>query len=150
MTTRSPDPEDVRAHLSMLQNVISRMADNSRACKTWAVTLVAAILVVVARFGTTNGESSFDPEAALIALVPTALFWLMDSYYLALERAFRQSYNRFIQRFHADESSDGEVFKIAPCGSVPRHFWESQRSFAIWPFYPAMILLIVVFWMLLR
>ena len=50
MTTSEPSPEDVRAHLSMMQSVITRMADNSRACKTWALTLVAAILVVVTKF----------------------------------------------------------------------------------------------------
>ena len=68
----------------MLQDVITRMANNSRACKTWAVTLVAAILVVVARFGPTNYEMwfgdysvsriAFGADAVWIALIPTILF----------------------------------------------------------------------------
>ena len=91
MTASEQDREDIRVHLQMMQSVITRMADNSRACKTWAVTLVAAILVVVARFGTSSGETAIEPNAALIALVPTILFWVLDSYYLALERAFRNS-----------------------------------------------------------
>lgn len=128
-----------------MQSVIMRMAENSRACKTWAVTLIAAILVVVARFGGANDESAFEAEAALIALVPTILFWLLDSYYLALERAFRNSYNDFVTRLHSDDLKDAEVFKIVPTGSVPRLIWECQRSFAIWPFYLAVAVLIVVF-----
>ena len=150
MTSRCTEPEDIRAHLSMMQSVITRMAENSRACKTWAVTLVAAILVVVARFGASGEESAFEPEAALIALVPAVLFWLLDSYYLALERAFRASYNGFVARFHSGELECGEVFKIAPTGSVPRLIRECQKSFAIWPFYPAMLIVIVVFWWLLN
>ena len=134
----------------MVQSVITRMADNSRACKTWAVTLVAAILVVVARFGLTDDESALNANAVWIALVPTILFWLLDSYYLALERAFRGSYNGFVERLHADKLKDGEVFKIVPTGSVPRLIWECQGSFAIWPFYPAMLIVIVVFWWLLN
>ncbi|MCY4474555.1 MAG: hypothetical protein OXC83_03875 [Chloroflexi bacterium] len=143
-------PEDIRTHLSMMQDVISRMAENSRACKTWAVTLVAAILVVVARFGTSDDQSAFGAQAAWIALVPTVLFWLLDSYYLALERGFRESYNVFVKRFHARELKEGEVFMIAPSGSVPRQVLSCQKLFAIWPFYIAMVLVVAVLWMLLR
>ena len=70
----------VQTHLTMMQGVITRMAENSRSCKVWCVTLVAAVLVLVARTG--------EPQHALIALVPTLLFLFLDSYYLALERAF--------------------------------------------------------------
>ena len=39
----------VRAHLIILQGSIQRLADNSRACKTWCITLVSAVLVLLAR-----------------------------------------------------------------------------------------------------
>ena len=38
----------VQAHLGIIQGVIQRMATNSAACKTWCITIVSAILVVVA------------------------------------------------------------------------------------------------------
>ena len=41
----------VQTHLTMMQGVINRMAENSRSCKVWCVTLVAAVLVLVARTG---------------------------------------------------------------------------------------------------
>ena len=55
------DPSSVQAHLTIMQGVIQRMAENSRSCKVWCVTLVAATLVLVARTG--------EPQHALIALV---------------------------------------------------------------------------------
>ena len=33
----------VQKHLEIMQGVITRMAENSRSCKVWCVTLVAAV-----------------------------------------------------------------------------------------------------------
>ena len=84
----------VQAHLTIMQGVIQRMAENSRSCKVWCVTLVAATLVLVARTG--------EPRHALIALAPTALFYLLDAYYLMLEKRFRKSYNTFVGKVHVE------------------------------------------------
>ena len=145
MSDGGQDREDIRAHLSMMQSVITRMADNSRACKTWAVTLVAAILVVVARFGTTSGESAFGSEAALIALVPTILFWILDSYYLALERGFRESYDRFVERLHTSKLKNNEVFKIVPTRKIKSQTFACMWRFATVPLYGVVAIVIVVF-----
>ena len=56
----------VQTHLTMMQGVIGRMAENSRSCKVWCVTLVAAVLV----FGGPDWRSaaradSLGPDAAL-------------------------------------------------------------------------------------
>ncbi|MGN2393596.1 hypothetical protein ACTFO6_19145, partial [Pelomicrobium sp. G1] len=75
----------MQAHPSIAQAVIQRMASNSASCKAWCITLVAAILVIVADKG--------KPKYALIAVIPTVLFLVLDAYYLALERCFRVSYN---------------------------------------------------------
>ena len=82
----------VQAHLGIMQSVIQRMASNSSSCKTWCITLVSAILVIVAD----KGKSSY----ALFAVVPSLLFWALDVYYLALEKMFRQAYNSFIDKLH--------------------------------------------------
>ena len=96
----------VHKHLEIMQGVINRMAENSRSCKVWCVTLVAAILVLVARTG--------EPQHALIALVPALLFLFLDSYYLALERAFIASQNAFVAKLHAGEL---EPARFIPGGS---------------------------------
>jgi hypothetical protein len=71
----------VQAHLGISQAIIQRMAANSASCKTWCITLVSAILVIVA--------DKCKSQYALIAIVPIILFLVLDTYYLALERMFR-------------------------------------------------------------
>lgn len=85
------DSQAVQAHLGIMQDVIQRMASNSASCKTWCITLVSAILVVVADKG--------KPEYAWLALIPTVLFFALDAYYLALEKMFRLSYNNLLISF---------------------------------------------------
>ena len=91
-----------------MQGVINRMAENSRACKVWCVTLVAATLVLVARIG--------EPQHALIALVPTLLFLFLDSYYLALERAFIRSQNAFVGKLHRGELESADLYRVVQTG----------------------------------
>ncbi len=118
----------VQKHLEIIQGVIQRMAENSRSCKLWCVTLVAATLVLVARTG--------EPRHALIALIPTLLFLFLDSYYLALERAFIRSQNAFVAKLHEGKLKDADVYKVVPIGMnwllVIR---SAYSSLSIWPFY---------------
>ena len=130
----------VQKHLEIMQGVITRMAENSRSCKVWCVTLVAAVLVLVARTG--------EPQHALIAVVPTVLFLILDTYYLALERAFIGSYNGFVEKLHVGNLAVTDVYKIAPTGSIPKLFFDCLRSFSIWPFYPVVLATILLAWLL--
>ena len=124
------DPESgaVRTHLEIMQGVISRMADNSRSCKVWCVTLVAAVLFLSSR---TDGANQ-----VLIALAPAVLFWFLDSYYLSLERAFRGSYSAFAKKVREGEARVSDLYVVAPSGSVVRGvFWGMFCSVSVWPFY---------------
>lgn len=125
--TYGEDSAAVQAHLSIAQSVIQRMATNSSSCKAWCITLVSAILVIVADKG--------KPHYALIAVVPTFLFLVLDMYYLALERCFRQSYNNFIEKLHAGRVIAADLYAVTPTGSVVHTFFKSLTSFSIWPFY---------------
>ena len=73
--------EAVQSHLSILQSVIQRMASNSSSSKAWCITLVSAVLVIVADKG--------KPDYAYISFIPILLFLFLDAYYLALEKGFR-------------------------------------------------------------
>ena len=130
----------VQKHLEMVQGVITRMAENSRSCKLWCVTLVSAVLVLVAR--------TEKPDYALIALIPAVLFLVLDTYYLALERAFRESYDAFVRKLHEGVLTSEDPYRVAPSGSVPGHFVASLKSFSIWPFYPTLVLMIILGWSL--
>ncbi len=132
----------VQKHLEIMQGVIQRMADNSRSCKVWCVTLVSAILVLVARTG--------KAEHALIALAPTVLFYVLDAYYLALERGFRRSHERFVGKLHEERITDLDLYNVAPTGSTPRGtLWAMFKSFSILPFYAVVVATVALAWLLI-
>ncbi len=126
-STLEAGSEAVQAHLTMLQAVIQRMATNSASCKTWCVTLVSAVLVIVADKG--------KPQYVWLALVPTLLFLILDAYYLGLEWSFRNAYNDFIRKLHTQKLQLEDLFVIRPKGSVLELAAASIGSFAVWPFY---------------
>ena len=127
----------VQTHLTIMQGVIQRMAENSRSCKVLCVTLVAAILVFMARTG--------EPKHVLIALVPTVLLYLLDVYYLVLERRFRKSYKAFVEKVHAGEVRALDLYAVTPEGpTTPELLWSMLRSFSVLPLYSLMAVTVVL------
>jgi uncharacterized membrane protein len=126
----------VQAHLGILQSVIQRMAANSSSSKAWCITIVSAILVIVA--------DKSKPEFAWIAILPTFLFMCLDIYYLALEKGFRASYTSFVRKLHDGSLSSEDLYSISPNGNQSMHQWESFKSFSIWGFYIGLLLLIAI------
>ena len=126
--------EAVHAHLSIAQSVIQRMASNSASSKAWCITLVSAMLVVVADKG--------KPDYAWIAVVPAVLFLVLDAYYLALEKGVRDSYNGFIDKLHRGEIQSSDLYAVNPSGPMLKQFFKSLASFSVWPFYLIMLAMI--------
>lgn len=126
----------VQAHLQILQAIIQRMATNSTSCKAWCITIVSAILVLIADKG--------KPNLALLAFLPTFLFLALDAYYLALEKAFRTSYNSFVRKLHGNELQLDDLFSVIPRGDMTKHQIEALRSFSVWGFYGALAVLVLV------
>ena len=135
------DLSAIQAHLTMMQSVISRMAENSRSCKVWCVTLVAAVLVLVARTG--------EPQHALLALAPTLLFGILDSYYLALERSFIKAQNAFVKKLHQGKLESSDVYRVAPTGMGLLLVGRCLGSVSIWLFYPLVVVTVVLAWQLI-
>ena len=135
------DSSAVQKHLEILQSVIARMAENSRSCKVWCVTLVAAVLVLVARSG--------EPQHALLALVPTLLFWVLDTYYLGLERAFIRSQNAFVKKLHQGKLELADVYRVVPVGMGLLLVGRCLGSVSIWLFYPLVVVTVVLAWQLI-
>ena len=100
------DSSSVHSYLTIIQSVISRMAANSSSCKTWCITLVSAIVVIISK--------NDDPNYVWIAIIPILLFFFLDTYYLSLERQFREVYNSFIRKLHHGEATVEDVFYITP------------------------------------
>jgi len=126
----------VQSHLQIMQNVIQRMAVNSTSCKAWCITIVSAILVLIA--------DKNKPELALLALFPSFLFLALDAYYLAFEKAFRASYNCFIKKLHSNELASDDLFAVTPKGDIFLHQVEAIKSFSVWGFYGALVILVIL------
>lgn len=132
----SEESASVQAHLQILQGIIQRMASNSTSCKAWCITIVSAILVLIADKG--------KPNLALLAFLPTFLFLALDAYYLALEKSFRSSYNSFVKKLHSSELQVDDLFSVIPRGDMTNHQVEALKSFSVWGFYGALAILVLV------
>lgn len=135
LTEASPS---VQTHLGILQGMILRMTTNSSQCKTWCITLVSAILVIIA--------DKSKPELVWIALFPTLVFCALDAYYLALEKAFRATYHEFVQKMHNQQLQPQDLYAVAPSGSAIRHRIAALGSYSVWGFYLGLVLLVVLGW----
>ncbi len=83
------DNPAVTAHINLLQGIINRLANNSASCKTWCLTLVAALLSLA---GATH-----VPGIITFAVVPVMVFGFLDGMYLAQERAYRDLYRTCVE-----------------------------------------------------
>jgi len=80
------DIEEKRVrHLEMIQGVINRLAGNSFAIKGWSITLISALIAIAV--------DKSDGRFVFAALLPAAMFWILDGYFLWQERLFRELYN---------------------------------------------------------
>jgi hypothetical protein len=126
----------VQSHLSIIQNIICRMSSNSSSSKAWCITIVSAVLVIVA--------DKSKPEYAWIALFPTILFMFLDAYYLYLEKGFRNSYNLFIEKLHSKNLDKHDLFVVEPKGQFFWLYLKSLGSFSVWFFYLMLFILIFI------
>ena len=128
----------IQTHLGILQNIIQRMASSSGACKSYCVTLVSAILVIVADKG--------KPNYAFIALVPILLFLLLDAYYLGMERAFRERYKDFVVKYHDNNLLIEDMYDVTPLGGIGTHVVTALPSLSVLPFYLTLAGMVYLAW----
>lgn len=77
---------DKTKHLEMIQEIISNMSAKSMSIKGWCITLISALLVFSER------SKSFRFYFILIIALPLISFYILDTYYLILERRYRGLY----------------------------------------------------------
>lgn len=107
--------EAVHKHLDILQGIIERLAGNASTCKNWCITLVSGAVVL-----SFTDELKADPAVVFkLAYALTAVFWLLDSYYHALERTFRGMSNQLVLSIHAGTLNPKELLVITSQGG----FW---------------------------
>lgn len=145
MESYNKESDAVKTHLSFLQSIITRMAENSFKCKGWAITICSAILVLFIQNDVKN-------NMIWITVIPMSMFFVLDSYYLALEKHFRDKYNELVS--HLSKKLNGvkesEVYKISGpgVGSIAKNLLLSLISPSIFLFYLCFIILIIILYKL--
>jgi hypothetical protein len=86
-------------HLEMIQGIVNRMANNSFLLKGWSVTIVAGLLAL----SVATGEKI---ALILIAIIPIVVFWILDGYFLWMERLFREVYKHVSQKEESEIDFD--------------------------------------------
>ena len=105
--------DNKRAHLQMIQAIISRMSVNSFLLKGWSVVLISALFALAA------GKS--EKLFVYLAYFPAIAFWILDGYFLRQEKLFRKLYDRVrtIEESAVDFSMDTDIVR----GDVGGWFW---------------------------
>lgn len=85
----------VTAHINLLQGIMSRLANMSAKCKDWCFAFTGALLVFIL-----SSDSSVNPRLIFIPYAIVGLFYLLDCYYLGLERTMRTQYGAFIDKIN--------------------------------------------------
>jgi histidine triad (HIT) family protein len=125
-------PEDKRQHLAFAQSVITRMAQSSSSAKSWLLPVVTAAY----------GYAFTQPSAAVavLGIVATVVFGVLDIGYLCTERKYRDLYERIA-------AGDGDV---PPYSLNYKKTSDTRKSsflehcstmitWAVWPFYGAFL-----------
>lgn len=138
MSQISSESTSVQTYINNLQAVINRMAANSASVKTWSITLISAVIVFA--------SDKNHPDAIWIALIPLILCLFLDSYYLGLERTFRNLYNIFVEKLVSGNAEDKDLFSLTPVGySFYKFTGKAFLSISIWPFYGLILVMLAIF-----
>ena len=99
------------------------MASNSANCKTWMVTIVAAILALQCSIDELNGW-------ILLAILPAIVFWYLDTYYLHLERGMRNREKSFIDILKRDDTEANKMalYIFSPMMINKKDITEDQKN----------------------
>ena len=120
------------SHLQMIQGVINRLAGNSFVIKGWSITVMAAMIALLAR--------GAERRYILFVLVPVLFFWALDAVFLQHERRFKGLYNH--TRLLAEDKIDF-VMDTSPFRKENKYF-SALFSTTMMFFYGASILTVMV------
>lgn len=126
------DAEDKRQHLSFAQDIITRMAQSSSSAKSWFLP------VATATYGYAFTQSS--AAVAVLGIVATVVFGILDVGYLRTERKYRDLYERIatggdVPPYSLNYKKPGDTRK-----STFLEHCSVMTAWAIWPFYGAFLL----------
>ncbi len=123
--------------LKILQGVINRMAQNSLECKKWTLVLAVGVLSL-------KIEAISHLYGLCVLGVLLACFYLLDAYYLMLERLFREQYKWLIKNRLKTDERLLEVFPAHQTCRFALHLC-TMLSSSLFPYYWFLGLCLVVY-----
>jgi hypothetical protein len=136
--TNSPfwptDSPAATTHITLLQGIITRLANNSASCKTWCLTLVAALLSL-------SGAAHL-PQMITATLVPILIFGFLDVMYLATELAYRNLYSHIVETMRGDAYDKRLVFEAKARPDAGCAIW-ALGSWSIIPYYALLVFYVI-------
>lgn len=115
--------------LEFYQNIIARMNSSSMQIKIVTYTISAIIL-----------SSSQNP---LITVFPIVMLWILDSYYLANEKQFRNLYNQIADKESIESLKINKPFNSSY--ELGRSVFKSFKSFVMIFTYVPIFLIAIIF-----
>ncbi len=129
------------SYLKLIQNVISRFANNSFIIKGWTITLVAALIAIIGK------DVMTDKIFLLFICIPAFLFWFLDGYYLSLERRNRNLYE------HARKLTEEEIdfsLDTKPYKSPDSRWINAVFSKTLLLYYGAILIALILLFIFLK
>lgn len=133
--------EELFKEIDLIQGCINRMANNSFLIKGWALGVFAGVTAF------TKGENLNNIVLLLCTtVVPFICFWVLDAYFLQIERKYRAMYTERLTKRKNNDSD--ELFDLNPSkykvGSILRiMFSQTLTIFYGIPFLTSIIVLII-------
>jgi hypothetical protein len=118
------------AHINLIEGIINRLAGNSASCKTWCLTLVAALL--------SFAGTAHNAAVMVVALIPIVAFGYLDASYLAQERGYRVLYGRVVEKLRTGSYNLGDAFEAA---AAPTPLLAALQSWSVLPMYLGLLIL---------
>ena len=151
--------KECEQYVNLLQENITRMANNSANCKNWLSAIIAGVFTVVF-----TKDANYIPELLTIIKIITLLFYFLDCLYLGLERNFIAAEKEFIKLCRANNPNTDDIKKmlmsfsktinieeLTPnvCSEKARHLWKQLKqtframfSWSTTPFYGTLLLVL--------
>ena len=133
--------EELFKEIDLIQGCINRMANNSFLIKGWALGVFAGVTAF------TKGENLNNIVLLLCTtVVPFICFWVLDAYFLQIERKYRAMYTERLTKRKNNDSD--ELFDLNPSkykvGSILRIMLSKTLTiFYGIPFLTSIIVLII-------
>ncbi len=127
-------------HLEILQDIITRMAGNGAACKTWAIPVITGIIAF-------SVEKQCIP--IWVSLIPAIMFFVLDSFYHGLERHFIDTQKEFVAKLSDNTLQLNDIYVIKSIRYLIIHLkflFRGMLSFATGLVYIPIIALILWLW----